>query len=881
MRWLRRLRQKSLTEKRLDAELLFHLEEQIARNIAAGMSVEEAKRQAKVEFGGVELYKEECRESRWENQLEILVRDLQFGLRGLLKERRFTIIAVLALALGIGSSTAMFSVVYNGLIAPFAYKDADRLVTISIQDTDQSQDNGRSNLSYPELQDFKKLNHVFDQVIANSEDDIVYDAGQSTLRFAADYVTPGSFETLGIPPFLGRSLEAYDYDPAAPPVFVMRHKTWMTQFGGDRSLIGKPFVLNGTSRILVGIAGPRFAWGGIDFWIPEVPGIQKTRNAAGAETYWGLLGHLKEGISLAQAEADMNVLAQSLSTKYDKDYPRHFHVTADTLSHAVVGRRFRKTVYTLFAAVGLLLLIGCANVANLLLARSTIRGREFAVRTALGASRSRLVRQLLAESFLLAITSAFVGLLFAWMGVKLLSEGMPQFTVPSETVIELNPYVLIFAILVGALTTVIFGLFPALQAANAEPQDALREGGRGLGGTNTKSRLRHAVIIVEVALSVILLFTAGLFTRGYLKLQSVPLGFDPTNVLSTRIPLPQDMFKTPEQITNFYRPLMEHLRATPGIESVTVTTATPPYGGYETNVQIPGKDHRDNWPAVFQLASEDFFTVMRMPLISGRTFTPEEVNNKRKVAVINRRFQQMYFAGQDPIGRMLGLEELKRFVPPVDDPTFQVVGVVEDSQNYSLENPIAAEAWVPYNVAGPAGRGLLIRTNGSSYGMREAIYHASWATDSRVAMVDLYSVDYFLELFTYAVPRFSFYIVSTFALIGLVLVIIGVYSVIAYNTAQRTHEIGIRIALGAEQGDVLSLVLRQGFTVLMAGIAVGLGVSLAIAKLVTSLIWGVKPYDPLTAGLVVGLLLVIGLLACWFPARRATKVDPMTALRYE
>jgi len=881
MRWLRRVWQMSLTEKRLDSELQFHLEEQIARNLAAGMSGEEAQRQAKVEFGGVELYKEECRESRWENQLEIMARDLRLAFRTLRKEKQFTIIAVLALALGIGSSTAMFSVVYNGLIAPFAYKDADRLVTVWIHDTDQSQESGRSSLSYSELQDFKKLNHVFDQVIANSEDDIVYEAGQNNLRFAADYVTPGSFETLGIPPFLGRSLEAYDYDSAAPPVFVMRYKTWMTQFAGDRSLIGKPFVLNGTSRILVGVAGPRFAWGGIDFWIPEVPGIQKNRNAAGAETYWGLLGHLKAGVSITQAEADLNVLAQSLSKKYGKDYPRHFHAVVDTLSHAVVGRKFRKTVYTLFAAVGLLLLIGCANVANLLLARSTIRGREFAVRTALGASRSRLVRQLLAESFVLAMTSAFIGLLFAWIGVKLLSHGMPQFTVPSETVIELNPYVLVFAILVGALTTVIFGLFPARQAAKAEPQDALREGGKGLGGTNTKSRLRYTVIIVEVAMSVILLFTAGLFTRGYFKLQSVQLGFDPTNVLSTQIPLPEDMFKTPEQITNFYRPLMEQLRATPGIESVSVMTSIPPYGGFETNVQIPGKDHSDKWPAIFQLASEGFFTVMRMPMVSGRTFTSEEVNNGRKVAVINEEFRRLYFANQDPIGRTVGIDELKQFSGPVEDPTFLIVGVVADSQNFSLENPVAPEAWVPYNVTGPAARGLLIRTNRSSYGMRQAIYHAAWATDARVALVDLQSVDYFLELFSYAIPRFSFYIVSIFALIGLVLVTIGVYSVIAYNTVQRTHEIGIRVALGAAQGDVLSLILRQGFTVLAAGIAIGLVVSLAIAKLVTSLIWGVKPYDPITAGLVVGLLLVIGLLACWFPARRATRVDPMTALRYE
>lgn len=881
MRWLKRLFQKSVSEEKLASELQFHIEQRIAENIASGMSCADAQRQAKVEFGGVELYKEECRESRWENQFEILGRDIRFAFRGLLKEKRFTFIAILALALGIGSSTAMFSVVYNGLIEPFAYKDADRLVTFTIKDTDQTQDNGRSQLSYPELQDFKKLNNVFDNVIANSEDDIVYEAGQNNLRFAANYVTENSFETLGIPPSLGRSLERYDYDPAAPPVFVMRHKTWITQFGGNASLIGKQFILNGTSRTLVGVAGPRFAWGGIDFWIPEVAGLQRTRSTGESESYWGFLGHLKSKVTIEQAEADLNVLAQSLSKKYDKDYPRHFHVVADTLAHAVVSRNFRKTVYTLFAAVGLLLLIGCANVANLLLARSTIRGREFAVRTALGASRSRLVRQLLSESFLLAMASAAVGMLFAWVGVNVLSAGMPEFTVPSETVIELNFYILLFAVVVGGLTTVVFGLFPALQAAKAEPQDALREGGRGLGGTSTKSRLRHAVIIVEVAMSLILLFTAGLFMRGFLKLQSVRLGFDARNVLSTRVPMPEGFFKTPEQITNFFHPLLQQLRETPGIESVSVMTAMPPYGGFNTNLQIPGKAHREEWSAIFQLASEDFFTVMRMPMAAGRTFTSEEVDAARKVVVINEKLQKTYFPGQDPIGKSIGLEVLKEFRVPVNDPTFVIVGVVTDSQNDSLENPIVPEAWIPYNVTGPAGRSLLIRTNGDSYGVRQAIYHAAWTSDARVALVDLRPVDYTIDIFSYAIPRFSFYIVSTFALIGLILVTIGVYSVIAYNTQQRTHEIGIRVALGAEQGDVLSLVLKQGFAVLAMGIVIGLGVSLAIAKLVTSMIWGVSPYDPVIAGLVVGLILVIGLLACWIPARRATRVDPMTALRYE
>lgn len=881
MRWLRRIWQKSLTEKRLDSELQFHLEQRITQSVASGMSLEEARREANIEFGGMERFKEECRESRWENHFEIFVRDLNFALRGLLKDRRFTFIAVLALALGIGSSTAIFSVIYNGLIAPFPYKNAKHLVTIHIRDLDQGEFNFRSSLSYPEFQDFMKESHSFDSIIGNCQDDVIYEAGQGNYRFAANYVTPNSFEVLGVPPFLGRNLEPQDYLAGAAPVLVMRYSVWVAKFGSDRSLIGKSFLMDGIHRTLVGIAGPRFAWGGVDFWFPQTPGARKTRSFGAYEPYWWMLAHLKPGVSMPQAEAEMNVIAQNLSKKYDKDYPRHFRVEVDTLSHAVVGQSFRKTVYILFAAVLLLLLIGCANVANLLLARSTIRGREFAVRAALGASRARLVRQLLSESLLLALTSAAVGILFAWIGVRLLSAGMPPYTVPSETVIELNGYILLFAVLIAVATVMIFGLFPAMQTSQSEPQDALRESGRGLAGTNTKSRLRNTVIVMEVAMSLILLFTAGLFMRTFYALQGVQLGFHTDHVLAVPVMVPGDLFKTPEQVTNFYHPLLERLRATPGIEAVSLMTGIPPYGGIETQVQIPGAAQEEKKNTIFQFSSEDWFSILRVPFLSGRTFTADEVNHGRKLAVINQKFQHEYFPNQDPLGRSIGVEELKTFPVPVADPTFEIIGVVADTKNDSVENPIRPEIWIPYNVTGPVGRSLLIRANQDSRAIRDAISHAVWSTDSRVAIIDTFPLSYFIEIYSYALPRFSFYIVSTFAVIGLILVTIGVYSVIAYNTAQRTHEIGIRVALGAVEGDVLTLVLRQGFTMLTIGIATGIAVSLALTRVLSSLLWGVSPRDPVTAGIVVALLLFIGLLACWIPARRATRVDPMTALRYE
>src|ERR1700722_7119735 len=539
MRWLRRLGHKPLIEKRLDSELHFHLEQQIADYIASGLSPAEERRRANLEFGSVEGFKEECREARWENRLELLLHDIQFAFRGLRKNPRFTLVAILALALGIGASTAMFSVIYNALVAPFPYRDQGRLVTLRIHDLDQ-RGNGegdfRGLLSYPELHDYMEQNRVFDGLIANCEIDVVYDSGENNSYLAANYVTPGTFELFGVAPLLGRGLEPADYQPGAPPVFVLRYATWTNQFGSAPGVVGKTFSLNGVRRTLVGVMPLRFAWGGANLWMPRDPGVVNVMRGAFIPQYWGVVAHLKSGVSIQEAEAEINVIGTRIAPTYRADYPTHFHVGVESFVHAVVGDGFRRTLFVLFAAVGLLLLIACANVASLLLARATTRGREFAVRGALGASRARLARQLLLESMLLALGGAIVGVLFAWAGILGLAAAMPPFTIPSETVIEMNGWVLVFGISLAIATVVIFGLFPALQASRVDLQDALRGAGKGRGGTAAKSRLRNAVIVVEVALSLILLFTAGLFMRSFVAIQSVPLGWPADPVLAGRLP---------------------------------------------------------------------------------------------------------------------------------------------------------------------------------------------------------------------------------------------------------------------------------------------------------------------------------------------------------
>jgi putative ABC transport system permease protein len=883
MRWLGRLWHPPLAEKQLDSELRFHLEQQTAAYVASGMSPGEARRQANLEFGGLERFKEECRDARWKHHLDILARDFQFAFRGLRKDRRFAFIAVFALALGIGSSTAIFSVVDNALLEPFPYKDQRHLVVMRVQDLDSpaEEEVGRGMYTYPEFHDYLLQNHVFDALIGNAEDDVVYTSGQSNLLLAGNYVTPGSFELLGVPPFLGRGLEPADYQPGAPPVFVLRYSAWVGKFNADPSLLGKIFTLNGVPRTLVGVAGPRFAWGGVDLWMPIDPQAPTVLSGRPFPAYWGAIAHLKRGVSTRQAAADLNIIAKRLASLYPQEYPKRFLVNVEPFPYAVVSPHFRNWLFIFCGAVGLLLLISCGNVANLLLVRAVTREKEFAVRSALGASRFRLVRQLLAESSLLAVSGALFGILFAWAGVRILSAVMPQFTVASETVIEMNGAVLLFAILVSIGTVSLFGLFPALQASRCDLTDSLRDTGKGLAGNIGRTGLRNAVIVLEVALSLALLFTAGLFVRSFMALQAVQLGFQADHVLTARLPLPPARYKTAAQLASFFQPLLLRLKSVPGVAYAAEISAMPPYGGIRSHVQIYGKSPSHDWHSLVQLCSEDYFSVLQIQPLDGRFFTADEANDGRKLAVINQTFRHRYFGDENPIGRRIYLDEFEKVSDPLKDPWFEVVGVAPDIRNRGLQDPIEPEAWIPYSVTGFAMRGLLVRTTIDPVHLIEPVGKEIYAADPGVAMAQPQSLSYFLNMFTFAQPRFALQLVSIFAVIGLLLVTIGVYSVIAYSTSRRTHEFGIRMALGASAADVVKMVIRNGLKLLVLGVAIGLAASFALSRIITSQLWGVSPHDAFLLALVAALLLLVGLTACWIPARRATRVNPGTSLRYE
>lgn len=748
-----------------------------------------------------------------------------------------------------------------------------------IHNTQQSQDGGRQGYTATEFLEFAEGNHVFDGIVAATDDPVLYKQGEGTEEFDGARVTPGTFEFFGMPALYGRVLQPSDYEPGAPPVFVVRHKTWVERFNSDSSLLNKTFVLNGIPRTLIGIMPPRFAWYGADMFLPEKARGAEAR-ATDAREYWFVLGRLKPGVSIQQAQADLTVIANRLARVYPQDYPPRFTVQIRKLGDTVVGR-IEATLYTVLAAVGLLLLIACSNVANLMLARATSREKEFSLRAVLGAGRARIVRLLTAESLVLAMAGAMLGVLLAWGVLKALVAAMPQDTIPSESVIELNAPVLAFTLCVAALTALIFGLAPALQSFRRDLNDTVRESGKGMSGGFRGKWMRDAVVVMEVALSLTLLIGAGLLMRSFVTLREVRLGLRTDHVFQTVLLLPEDRYKTAEQVTEFLRPLFARLKALPGVVDAAASSALPPSGGAESRVEVAGKTHDQEWQTLFQYVSEGYFRVLRVELKAGRVFTEAEVNDARKVAVVNETFARKYLPNESPIGRRVRLARLETSAEPVRDAWFEITGVLADVTNRGLQTPIEPEAWIPYTIAGSEAEVLLVRTSQDPGTMINAVRQAVWGTDSGVPLGYSGTLEDRIREGLYAGPRFGLLLMLIFACTGLVLVTVGVYSVLAYSTAQRTHEIGIRIALGAAGDDVLRMVVKTGVRLVVAGMAIGIGVSLVLGRLMGTQLVGVTAYDPATLATTTFLLMMTAAVACWIPARRASRVDPMVALRYE
>ena len=870
-----------------DQEVLSHLELLVEENIRAGMMPSEAKRAARIELGGIEQVKERVREARVGNWLHSVISDCRFALRRLRKNPAFFAVAILTLALGIGASTVVFSVVYNVFFDTFPYKDFNRSVVFEIRNVANVGGwKSRAFFSAEEFRAFREQNHVFEDMIAHEDvSRLFYDDGKFIrLLPSGAIVTTNTFAYLGVPPLLGRTFSEEDGRPGSPPVFVMNYRLWQREFGNDRKILGKSFILRGRPTTLVGIMPPRFNAFNASLWMPE------SLDRGGGS----LMGRLMPGISVRAAGAELDAIAHRLQkSNPDGIFPEKFTIVPETLLDSSI-RGLKKTLYALLAAVFLLLLIACSNVANLLLSRAIVREREMATRAALGATRSRLIGQLLVESFALATAAAAAGCLLAYFGLQAVVALIPGGTLPGETIIRMNAPVFLLTLGVAFFTTILCGLAPALHVVRGDVQPRLTVSTKHAGAHFRHGKLRGGLVVGEVALSMVLLIVAGLLMRSFLVLTRVDLGFDPKNVLYFRLALPDTYdfdFGDPASIAkarlwknSLTRRLLDRMKEFPGIVSAAECIQEPPLRYDWSDLIIPGRPHIERWETRHESVSEDYFQTLGLPLRRGRFFSQDDMTRARYVAVVNEAFSRQYFPKQDPIGHRVKLQVLDRtFLDAPHDAYFEVVGITGDYKTRDYENSTwhkFPEVFIPYSVQGFSWRTFMARTSIDPRLVLKSMDEEVRAIEPGIAVGTSGTLEESLHEF-YRGPQFELVSLTAFASIGLVLVVIGVFSVMAYTVSQQTHEIGIRMAMGAQQKHVLLSVLINGFRLVAAGILTGLAASFAFTRFLSSQISGVSPTDPWTFTAVATLIALVGLAGCYIPARRATRVNPMIALRYE
>jgi putative ABC transport system permease protein len=809
--------------------------------------------------------------------MQTLLQDLRYGLRMYGKNPGFTILATVTLALGIGAATAMFSVIDGAVLDPFPYKDSQHLAVLVGRNPAYGPGNFWGWFPVQEFLDYRKQNHAFEEVIGDTHDQIVMTSGDVPMAFNGLKATGNLFQVAGVRPVLGRTFTPADAEPGTPPVVVLSYKAWESKFGGDPKIIGRTLILNRRPTTVIGVMPPRFRLQDSDMFFP-VTFPEPTER--GQHEFVSSIGHLKPGVSIQQAAAEAAVLFKGYAALYPKEHPKGMTYSAELLTDAAVGQGPHRVFYILFGAVALLFGIACVNVANMLLARATSRETEIAIRSSLGAGRLRLWRQFMVESVLLAAGGAALGCLIAWAGLKGVLAVVPAGDIPSEADIHMNGLVLVFMVVAALAGTLLFGLAPALHAVQRDFQADLRSGGRGAGESRSHSRLRNLLVVSEVALSLVLLTGAGLLIRSFFALQHIELGYDPNRVLSAYFTLPESRYKTVEQRNEFSMEILRRVRALPGVASAVFASPPPVWGGRSMGVEITGGPSQENRRAQVCALSDGFFSTMHIPLLQGRSISEDDYAYGRRVAVINRSFLKRYFAGQVPLGRQVTLKGLADEPYSVELPTFEIVGVAGDTRNNGPDDPPDPALYIPYSVVGFQWDSLLLRSAGSPALLLNPMRRAVAALDKELPvdgepLADILNQNWFAD------PQFELILMSIFATLGLALVLIGVYSVLSYSVTERTREIGVRMALGAGAGEVRRMVLKSGLRWLLLGIGVGGLASIALAKVLANRIWGLRAADPLTLAAVAVLLTLVGVAACYFPARRATKVDPMVALRYE
>jgi putative ABC transport system permease protein len=800
--------------------------------------------------------------------------DVRYGFRVLKKSPAFAALAVITLALGIGATTVIYSVVYAVVLNPFPYKDVDTLMSVKVWEPVQR--GFRVTYTPGQFLEIAERNTIFESTIASTLSDVTWKTGGEPQRLRGNYVTRDTFSTMGVPALLGRVLTSDDFRTDSPPACVIGYKFWKQQFGSDPHAVGHEMNLNGMVRTVVGVMPRPFMWRGADVYLPIV--LRRDRLVEGVNNVH-LLGRLKHGITEAQAEADLRPILDDLKRVEPRQFPEKFRVGLLSFKETFPSD-IRKGLLILMGAVALLLFIACLNVSNLLLAKATSRQKEMAVRAALGAKRSRLARQLLTESLLLATLGGALGTALAYAGLKAIIAIVPRGRVPDEAVIAIDWHVLLFVCAVSVFTALLFGLAPALHTWTPQLTAGLNDRS---GSTNpTQRRLGNALVISEVALSLVLLMGAVLMVRALLALESLDLGVRTDHLLTLRIPFNEQRYSDLTRRDAFLQQLLDRLRSLPGVEAAAVNTSMHPFGNWRRPVEVAGysEAQQDRRPVTLHQVSEDYTRVEGIALLRGRLFTAAEVVSRRPLALMNQTFVRRYFDGRDPLGKVVRVPDLRNAPFKAEADSFEIVGVVADTIDWNSGAETTPELYIPYTFTGLATR-LLVLTRGDPSALANEVRRQVYAIDADQPVTSVTTVEAGLHDDLLAAPRFNLVLFSIFGALGLLLAAVGIYSLMSHLVSQQTRDIGIRIALGAEFRDIVGAVIKPGAKLLLIGTVIGLAGSIATSHLLRGQIWKISPFDPLSFMIVVVVLLAAGLQACFWPALRAARVDPAAALRTE
>jgi predicted permease len=854
----------------LDQDIREHIERETQDNIDRGMSPGEARYAALRKFGNVTRVKEETREVWSTVWLEHLAQDIRFGLRTLRKSPSFTIVAILTLALGIGANTAIFSVVNAVLLRPLPYKNAARIVWAA-ERFPFNQDS--AVVLSPDFLVWKDGNDVFEKIGAfgGSSGANLTGAAEAE-RVSVTNVTTDLFELLGIQPLIGRTFLPDEAKEVRSHVALLNEVLWRNRFGADSHIVGKTINLDGTAYTVVGVMPGGIRYPRADVWSPLALDSETFSAHSPRWMMLTVIGLLKPGVTLDQAKANLQVLTKRMDQLYPPEAARfRANAHADVVPlHDVLVRDVRSLLFILLGAVGLVLLIACANVANLLLSRAAARSREIAVRATLGAGRWRLVQQMLTESLLLAASGALFGLVAGFWGTQLLKQLIPS-DLPSSVTVEWRT--LAFVAALAILSVMLFGLVPALIASISNVNESLKDG--PLVKRHRASRLRSFLVLAEISLSLVLLVGAGLLVRSFLRLTEVPLGFEPSHLVLATVQRPLTLGYDSPQHAVFFREALDRINALPGVQSADMTRQYPLGELNNAAIQLrlaDGTLYRPGTPILLDTISPGYFRTMGIPLLKGRFFDDHDSADAQRVAILSESLARGAFKEHDPLGQ--------RFSIGPNAPESTVVGVVADTRNSTLDQNPLPEIFAPYLQQPSFVMSFVVRSKADPHGLAGDVRQALLTVDKDQPLSELQTMDDLLAS-SVAPRRFQVLLVGLFAVLALALAAVGIYGLIAYSVGQRTHEIGIRMALGAQRLNVMKLVLGEGTLLALGGVALGIAGALWLTRFLGSFLFEVKPTDPITFACVAILLTVVALAASYIPARRAMRVDPMVALRYE